>query len=182
MAKGSPRYVYRIDKNDRIGFVNSDWLQFAQENDAAQLTSAQVLGTCVWDHVTGSVTRRLYEELFRLLRTGRVERQLPFNCDSPTIVRNMTLTIRTMGGGALELEGTLVRTQARQPASILDCRTPRTDERVAICSLCRAVLVGNDWVTVDDAIGRRRWFAGSRLPQLEESICPACEASFESRP
>ncbi len=161
-------------------FVNSDWLEFAEENDAAHLASGQVLGSCVWDYVTGSTTRQLYQDLFRCLRAGRAERQLPFNCDAPTIIRHMTLTIRTMAGGAIELEGSLVRTQARPPARILDCRTLRNEEHITICSLCRAVLVENDWVTVDDAIGRRRWFTASLLPRLEESLCPACEALLAS--
>lgn len=175
MRNSPPRYIYRIDENDRIMFVNSDWLRFAEENDASHLTSARVLGSSVWDYVDGSVTRQLYQELFRHLRTGRKERQLPFNCDAPTIVRSMTLTIRTMGGGAIELEGSLVRTQVRLPARILDCRSPRNEEHIAICSLCRALLVENEWVSVDEAIGRCRWFTVSLLPRLEESICPACE-------
>ena len=45
------KYVYRIDDKDVITFVDQDWLQFAQENDAPDLTSENVIGSNLLDFV-----------------------------------------------------------------------------------------------------------------------------------
>ena len=173
-GNSSPRYLYRIDARDRIEHVNADWLRFAEDNDAPELCLPDVIGSVIWDHVTGMATQSLYRELFQRMRLGRLEVAIPFNCDSPTVVREMTLTLRSLSGGVIELEGRLNRVQSRERVNILERRTMRGTEAVAICSLCRKISLDDGWMTIEEAIGRRRWFTVSESPQLEGSLCSVC--------
>jgi hypothetical protein len=175
LAANSERYVYRIDACDKICFVNSDWLRFAVDNDAPELDAARVIGASLWDHVQGEEVQRLYRELFIALRARVAELVIPFNCDSPTMVRNMTLTLRTLQGGHIELEGRIHSAVEREPVRLLDRRSPRAAKNVAICSCCRRLQVRDEWVAIDAALVRYRWMTVTPAPQLVEAICPKCQ-------
>jgi hypothetical protein len=168
-------YSYRINSEDQIVYVNREWLQFAKENDAPDLTESTVLGTKIWRYVKGDETRRLYSELFFNLRNNKKELTLPFNCDSPHLIRNMILTLRALGSGSIELECRLSSVQKREYVGIFDSRVERTDYFVRICSICRKFHVDGEWLSVTDVLGRKRWFTSVPLPQLEESLCSSCE-------
>jgi hypothetical protein len=174
MTSAVTTYLYRIDSTDAITFVSPAWLQFAQDNDAPELNAKNVLGSSLWTHVTGEHTRRLYALLFNSLRASRQESAIPFNCDSPTTVRHMTLTLRGLAGGAIELEGRVNLTQERPYTPLLDRRATRSDATVAICSVCRRLQIDDAWVAVDKAIGRQRWLTSVSVPKLDESLCPMC--------
>lgn len=174
MTNLSQSYVYRVNASDEIVYVNHEWLAFAVDNDAPSLTESAVLGTTLWSHITGGGAIRLYEELLRSIRGQRRELTVPFNCDSPTRLRHMTLTLRSLPSGGVEFEGQLVRSVERPYVALLDRRSQRSSEMVAICSLCRTLSVDDEWVPVDVAVRRRRWFADASLPRLNESVCPSC--------
>lgn len=174
MTSAASNFVYRIDAADAITYVSPAWLRFAHENDAPELSEENVLGSSLWSHVTGNHTRRLYELLFHSLRTSRQEMAMPFNCDSPTAVRHMTLTLRGLGGGAIELEGRVNLIQDRPYTPLFDRRVTRSEAAIAVCSVCRKLHVEGDWVAVDKAVGRQRWLTTAPVPKLDESLCPVC--------
>jgi hypothetical protein len=141
MAESLERYVYRIDASDTITFVSPEWLRFAEENEAPELTEAAVIGKTIWRFITGIETRILYEDLFGGLRARRSEIIIPFQCDSPTVIRRMSLTLRSLGTGGIECEGRLLQVKTREPVAILSRWAARSDESIQICSLCRFLLV-----------------------------------------
>lgn len=169
------RYIYRVDAADRIVWVCPQWLEFGEENDMPSDKLSGVVGSDLWSHITGLGIRQLYEELFAGIRLCQSEIAIPFNCDSPTLLRNMTLTIRSLTGGAIELEGRLNSTRVRPYAPILDKNAERSEESVPICSICRKMLVSAEWVTVGEAVVRRRLFTKVPVPHLEETLCPSCK-------
>ena len=171
----STQFSYRINAEDQITHVSPEWLQFAQENDAPALTENTVIGSKIWLYITGDATRRLYDELFSSLRRDKTELAFPFNCDSPVLIRNMTLTLRSIGGGSIEFNCRLNSVQERNYVGLFDRRMERREESVRICSLCRKIHVDGDWVSLSNVIGRKRWFTSVPLPQLEESVCSSCE-------
>lgn len=169
------RYIYRVDGTDQITFVNSEWLEFARENSAPELTEPLVLGSSIWKFITGAETRLLYESLFSHLRAKNNEVAVPFHCDSPTVIRKMELTLRSMPHGGIEFEGRLLEARERAYAPILDRGVPRTAEEVVICSLCRRILVAQgEWNELEAAIVRLRLFARAIMPRLNEHVCPQC--------
>jgi hypothetical protein len=172
--------VYRIDSKDQIVHVGGQWQSFAEENGAPHLEASRVLGTSLWSFVAGENVRRLYTELFRTLRSGRRELIVPFNCDSATIVRHMTLKMRSLSGGVIELEGRVTSTRERPPVHLLDWERHRSERQLPICSFCRRVTDGDEWLELESAVVRERLLAGNLVPKLRETVCPDCEAVANS--
>lgn len=174
IARAIIRYVYRIDAADTITFVSPEWLRFAAENDAPELTKSAVIGQPIWRFIVGDEVRRLYADLFRDLRARPAEVTVPFHCDSPTLVRHMILGLRSHGGGEIECEGRLLRFESREPVDVLSRLTGRSAESLPICSLCRRLQVEGEWVDVGVAVVRRRLFSGAPMPRLAETVCGEC--------
>ena len=171
-------YWYWIDRSDAITRVSDQWLRFAQENEAPELTTPRVLRQPIWRFIVGADLQRVYRELFRSLRSHRAELIIPFRCDSPTVVRHMELTLRSLGNGVIELEGRLLRQQTREPVDVFSRRARRSNESISICSLCRRFLWENDWIDVGVMIVRRRLFTTEPIPRLDETVCPDCRSKF----
>jgi hypothetical protein len=172
----SPLYVYRIDSQDRIQFVNPAWISFAEENEAPELVANSLLGNSIWEYIQGQEAQLLYKHLFGKLRQRNQEIVIPFRCDSPTKTRHMELVLRSETGGMIELEGRLLAQHPRAPVHLLDPGVKRMSGKIAICSICRKVEIKmNQWVEIDSAITRQRLFTKGSLPRLEEQVCPACK-------
>ncbi len=167
-------YSYRIDRSDRIISVDSAWLEFAQQNEAPELTEDAVLGEPIWGFITGKTVQRLYRDLFATLRSDNAETMLPFRCDSPGIVRHMELLVRSGPSGSINLTGRLTHTEEREPISLFSRHAARGKRETFICSLCRRLEIGGEWLSIDEAIVRRRWFASNLPPRLKETVCPDC--------
>jgi hypothetical protein len=164
MTESPVRYVYRLDASDRITYVNAEWLRFAADSEAPELTEEAVLGQPVWWFVSGAETRTLYEALHAGLRDRRSEIAIPFHCDSPSLIRRMSLRMRSMPGGGIECEGALQSTEARDPVALLSRSAARDERSVPICSLCRRLLAQDQWVDARAAITRLQLFARPQCP------------------
>ena len=57
-------YEYVIDDSDCIVFVSPNWLTFAAENAAPQLTETTVLGMPIWSYIADTDCREVYRMLF----------------------------------------------------------------------------------------------------------------------
>jgi len=170
------RYLYRLDRMDTIAFVSPEWLRFARENDAAELSEDRVLGRVIWEFVQGVEVRRLYATLFAALRAGRREIVVPFRCDSPAAIRSMELLMRPLPSHGIELEGRLLEQKSRAPVALLARHSARSQSSVPICSLCRRLFVQQEWLEIGPAIARTRLLDGQPLPRLEETVCVECRA------
>ena len=166
--------VYRIDASDTITYVNPEWTRFAQANDAPDLTAAAVMRKSLWAFVSGVDTQSLYRELFRNLRAHPSELVIPFRCDSPTIIRHMSLTLRSLKAAGIECEGRVLQQEVREPVALLSKRAVRSRESIEICSLCRRLFVHGKWIEVAEAIVRRRLFNFDPVPRLQETVCSEC--------
>jgi hypothetical protein len=168
---------YWLDGNDRLEAVSAAWLEFARTNSAGHLTRDAVIGRSLWDFLTGTEVRLLYQLLFRRVREDGISVVLPFRCDSPSVRRFMELGVRPGDQGGLELEGRLLRTEAREPARLLDPAEARTDDFLTVCSWCKQVrLPSEHWVEAEEAIVTLDLFSAPQLPRLTHGICSACAA------
>lgn len=168
-------YTYRIDADNIITDLSEEWLTFARENEAPELTRERVLGRRLWDFVADVETRHLYELVFRKVRDQWAIVTIPFRCDSPTVRRFMLLTISPLVRANLRLQGVLVHTESRPANPLLGRTTPRAeDELLLICSWCRRVEVHEEWIEADEAVRRLDLFQSSTLPRLTHGICEDC--------
>lgn len=177
-VKPEPCYIYRIDASDRLTFVNSDFLAFAQANGAPELSEAALVGRSVWDYISGVQVQDIYRSLFGMVRSGARIDNLPFRCDSPNLRRFMKLALRSLGDGEIELRGSLLQEQARYDVRLLvDCAAPNSGGYLEVCSWCKRVLSErNHWLELEDAIGKMNLMAPLAMPELNQSVCPTCEA------
>ncbi len=168
-------FPYTIDHDDRIVSVGEAWLEFARENGAANLTRGAVLGRSLWDFVAGTETRLLYEGLFERVRSGEGPFVIPFRCDSPERFRFMRLVVQRSTGGAIDIQGTLVREQQRPFYSILDQAFPRSESSLPMCSLCKKVQAfGLRWLELEDALRELDLFGAPAVPRIDYVVCDDC--------
>jgi hypothetical protein len=173
-----PRYRYSVDAQDVISSVSPNWLAFARENGAPELTAQAVVGHCLWDFIDGIETIRLYQAILQRVRTTAVQILVPFRCDSPTLRRYMRLEISSQPQDSVQLDGLLVRvepTTAR--VNLLDPRFPRSHDVLNVCSCCkRAMVEPMGWLEIEDIAVRLHLLEQERAPQMHYDVCPDCRS------
>lgn len=176
----TPMYRYALDQDDIIVWVDTWWLAFAKENNAAELTDATVIGHPIWEFISGEPTQRLYRELHQYVRETEGQIMVPFRCDSPTLQRHMEVTIISNAAGGLLYESRLIRVEPQPRARLLDAEEPRSNETLTMCSCCKRSLIEPfDWLDLEHIALRLRMFDRQDLPQLTYTICPDCGEHFE---
>lgn len=165
---------YRINQHDQITFVDDAWEQFAQANEAADLTGGHVLGRALWEFICDSATRQVYAQVLERVRRGRLTR-FTLRCDAPTCRRLLEMTVRADGPNAVKFttRTILFETHARLP--LVDRNTPRSVDLLRTCGWCNRVEDGHGgWAHVEDAVARLRLFEAERMPRLSHGICGGC--------
>jgi hypothetical protein len=169
------RFIWIIDDADKIVHVNEDWLAFAGENSAPQLTASLVLDQPIWRFITGQETIYLYQQIFRRVRAGKTPVKFPFRCDSPDRRRFMTMKLSRLSGKAIQFKAQILRQELRQPIEILDASRDRTEEFLKICSWCKIINIpGRGWGEVEEAIAALDLFGHASMPQMTHTICDSC--------
>ncbi len=170
-----PTCVYRINAEDVIEFVNDAWLRFAADNGAGHL-SHRVIGTPLWDHVSGAPVVHLFKELVAKVRSRRAGATVPFRCDSPTIRRDMRMWLEPLPANRVEFRTWVEREVAyAQPQSLLDLALARDpDALLRMCAWCKKIDAEGAWRDIEDAAARLRLFARPTLPEISHGICGEC--------
>jgi hypothetical protein len=181
MQSANPKrlFVYRIDENDRIVSVNSDWVSFARENQAETLTSEAVVGQPLLRFVTDKETRHLYQVILEKVRETLRTMVIPFRCDGPEVRRFMELEISPKPEAKVRFEGRILREEHRKSVPLFETSIVCSDELVNVCSWCKRVDVSGDWLEVEVAITRMKLFHTTHLPQITHGICPECNAQIK---
>ena len=170
------RYQYRVDRDDKIAWVNSWWLAFARENSATELTESSVVGHCLWDFIADEETCQLYQRIHSRVRGHDETVVLPFRCDSPTVRRYMQLIITgKVTDEDLLYEGGIIQVEPRRYLPVLDPRQPRTESFLWMCSCCKRVLLEpHGWLEVEDISERLQLRKREKLPRWRQSLCQEC--------
>ncbi len=166
--RSSAPVVYAVDARDRIVKLNDAWHEFAITNGAPQ-TAEHVLGTSLWDHVTGAEVTMLWRDLLARARAGHTL-AVPFRCDAPGERRELEMVVVPAGDGGLTFISLSRSTFARRPL------IPAADGDVALitCSWCNRFLAPAGWVEVEEAVAELGLFEGEP-PPLTHTLCPSCD-------
>lgn len=169
-------FVHRIDGEDRICYVNEEWLAFALENDTPEITRASVMKKPIWDFIEDAETRAIFNELISRVRQTMSAVSVPFRCDSPDRVRQMSMELVPLLDEEVQFNCRMVREEAREPVGMLDPGAARSDELVKICSWCKRIETdAGRWVEIDRAIDEMGLFGETRPPRTTGGICPDCK-------
>jgi hypothetical protein len=169
---------YRIDADDRLRWVSSEWIAFAEENGGIGLDSGQILGRSLFDFVAGLETPELYRHLFTKVRRAGKPLSIPFRCDAPGVRGRMRMAIGRMAHGCMEIATTVSREEPREFVPLLDPEADRNAERIRMCSWCARVLLDADrWEEVEVTIELLGLFEGAALPRISHGACPSCRTT-----
>lgn len=178
---GQATYRYSIDREDTLVSVDEQWLRFAQENDAPELTEESVLGRSLWTFVKGRETRDLYELLFEKVRSGKDRVSVPFRCDSPDALRFMRLELSPSRAAGLDMTAVVERVEPRRHMRVLERLVQRADYTFDTCSFCRRIFAFGAWLELEEAVARLEWLETGKPPELAEVVCDACTRRCRGR-
>jgi hypothetical protein len=173
-------FIWIIDSADRLVHVNDDWLAFAGENSAPQLTASSVLNQFIWSFILGQETSYLYEQIFDRVRAGKSPVKFPFRNDSPACRRFMEMQLALLPGRAIQFISHLVREERRDPVDLLDASQDRSGEFLKICSWCKKIHIpGRGWGEIEAAIGALDLFGHHSMPRMTHTICDSCYGAIK---
>lgn len=168
-------FIWIINDADKIVHVNDDWLAFARENGAPQLSAALVLDQPLWRFILGQETVYLYKQIFDKLRTGRSPVTFSFRCDSPDCRRFMEMKLSLLSGTAIQFIAKLIRLEYRQPLDFLDPSRDRSEEFLKVCSWCKKIYIPDrGWGELEEAIEALDLFGHHSMPRMTHTICDSC--------
>ena len=161
---------YRIDGCDRIAGVSESWAPFAIGNDGIEL-ARPLIGRAIWDFVSGVTTRAVYLELFARVRHGRTV-TFPYRCDSPALRRFLRMQLSPAAEDGIQFDSATLTTEARNAVELVTASGAAG--LVTVCSWCKRVAIGREWVEVEVAVERLGLF-GALLPGgLTHGACQEC--------
>ena len=175
-------FMYAIDENDCIEWVNNVWREFAKENDAPELAMNDLTGRSIWEFIGDSDTRILYELFFDRVRTHQRACSIPMRCDSHDTLRLLHMTMLPQGVGGIAFRASI--TAARpNPHAQSPGRLPESDNDIMeMCSFCkRARVQTGHWLEPELALSMRATSGEPLSPQLSHSICRDCWPEMQRR-
>lgn len=182
---------------DRAGTIvsvgRSNWNAFAKANGGENLCDGKgVLGESVFSFVTGEAVSELYRRWFEVVLSGRAPRaRVLTRCDSPTVRRELMVTItplmRSAGSiGAVLFQSQTLSEQIRPKISLFDFAAERRRLSghgalpvLAMCSYCQSVRFPAGSSDDDGAwISAERYYrqGGQTDVRISHGICPQCFA------
>ena len=172
---------YILDPKDVIVDINGKWDQFAVENDCQNLSVQTVIGTSIWDYVTGMEVTHLYQLIFEEVRKSNKTMGFQFRCDSPKEKRYMEMNVRHESGDVY-LVSSLLNTQDHESTlPILDSTIPTSEEFIYMCSWCRAIqLEEHEWVSLEDGVVKLDLFSKDMMPKISHGICSSCHKTISN--
>lgn len=171
---GTSDISYVVNARDRVVSVSPGWLEFARNNDGANLTQESVTGHKLWDFIRDETTRRLYRDVLSCVRSGRTA-SLVLRCDGPSERRLIELRVDRRPGNHVEFKTVQLAAKRRPAQRLLDRHVPRSRETVQICGWCdRVRTAAGEWKEVEAAVLEMRLARQARMPCLEPCTCPSC--------
>lgn len=172
--------VYRIDEGDELCFANNTYDEFAVANGEPELASTAVLQRPLWDFITDATTRELYRDILRRVRNGSPV-HFGFRCDAPAWRRRMQMDIVPGEKRTVEFRVRTTAEEQRPFQRLLDPGAARSDELLCVCSWCKKVEVGANWMEIEDAITRLCLFESAIVPAITHGICGVCHQAMMDR-
>ncbi|MBN2725850.1 hypothetical protein JXR74_00620 [Candidatus Mcinerneyibacteriota bacterium] len=174
-------YSYRIDSQDRLIHVDEQWIDFARENWDPDFQVSSVIGVSLWDFIRDETTRHLYQAIVAKLRSGdKTEYKIPFRCDSPNRVRDMEMVVKKGESGGITFTSILKREQKREAVAPHICARLDEGPVIRMCSWCKKIYhhEQDEWLTLEEALQRIRYFEKGKLPYVTHGICEECRESL----
>ena len=171
--------VYQVDASGRIAAVGEGWDAFARANAAPELAAGTIVGRPMISFIAGAETRHLYDLLTERAVRARRPITVPFRCDAPDARRSMEMRIEAHADGHIEFRTRPLDIHSRAPVALLMASARRDRSTfLRICSWCNRGYVQNQWMEIEDVIGKLGLFDRAPLPELTHGVCETCEVAL----
>lgn len=169
---------YRIDRHDRIIAFGGAWRSVPVEEANGNAPAADVIGTRIYEHVSGHFTRRFLREFFQQARrqTATAKRRT-YRCDGPgqkVLVEmtahadetgNILTTHRDVEIVTLPFNIDVVDVRSRRMASVLRC---------SMCNRLQS-LKGGEWREPEEVV------PPNVVTPVVHTVCPDCRQGIAAR-
>ena len=170
----APPQVYHIDREDRLVAVNDAYL--CDGTTVGEQRRETVLGRRLWDLIPQAAA--WYEPLVRVTRLERRPFVFAFRCDTPDLRRLMRMQIEAGPNDEVCFISSVIRQQARAHVALLEPAAAIGLDLVSMCSWCKRVRAGDDWLEVEPALERLGIESQDPMPGVSHGICPRCKAEL----
>lgn len=161
-----------LDAAGVIVEVDEAWCRFARANDAPELL--EVVGKPLLDFLSGLSLRAVWRDVLARARREPGGIQVSYRCDSPRMQRRFVMGLVPEGDGSLRLTSRVAAVTPSDTGELLARRAARNDALLVVCSWCKAVRVGEDWLPVEQAATRLGLLEAPRVPGISHGMCPDC--------
>jgi hypothetical protein len=162
---------YTIDAFDRVIDHDEGWSEFAEQNDAPELTDFR---GDLWSSIADTTTAALWRAVVTHVReTGRAI-TVRYRCDAPAARRWFDAVVTPLPDGSVQFDAQVVREEPRAP--VVDATVPIDPDRfIHMCSWCnRFECSDGAWYEIEEAAERERWLEQRRQPSITHTICAEC--------
>ena len=168
-------FVYRIDHQDRISYVNKAWIDFGVENGLTDFSEEKVIGRLLWGFIADHSVMGIYKNLFDTVRAKKSRPKIPYRCDSPDCRRFMQMELSASHEGEIKIVSEILKLEFRPSVALLEQPSNRSDKILAVCSVCKKVQLREDtWYEIEDATAILGITNEGPYPKLSQKMCGAC--------
>lgn len=169
---------YRLDAADRIVEIGGCWNDFALANAGESVLAECVLGSNVYDHVSGDASRMFLHTLLTATRSLARDTTRPYRCDSPGIKRFMEMSLLPLAEHGVMVAHRMIKVETLPGhyEFIASKKLPHLPNRIVRCSICNRIKHAGEWLETDRA-GALGLLSCSGPTPVIYGVCDACMAS-----
>lgn len=172
-----PVYQYAVNRDDVLIWVSKSWRAFARENDAPELADRSLRGVSLWVFIGDRETRGYYQRLHDGVRESKLPVTISSRCDSPTLRRDLRISLRPMRNGGILYESLVASVNVVPELALLSRNVRRSRQRLTLCSNCKKALIEPlGWLDLAAAGEHLPLYEKGFAPRLAYSMCPGCLA------
>lgn len=165
---------FRIDAKDTICDVGGAWDDFALKNQGPRALSGRVLGSNLFEHIAGDISRMYVRSIFSAVRILGRPATRPYRCDSPQQKRLMEMTVTLESTGTLFVQHQIVKVEDFVRPITFVPGSHRISETRVRCSMCNRLKLGGEWQDPDYVLKE-----DIAMPiAVVYGVCPTCIAGI----
>jgi hypothetical protein len=170
----SANVCFALDPDLRLIYCNPAWDEFAVGNDAPELASNAVIGTCLRE-VVGQELAPFYSAAFQKVEREHAAWECTYECSSPEVFRKFRMQIQPLAPSGYLVRNNLTVEHPHVPSAPAE-ETEYLDSKslIILCMHCRSSQRANlpsHWDFVPAHLERR-------LTNVSHSLCPVCLEYF----
>lgn len=171
----APQPVVCVINSDNIIIdVNEAWDCFAQENNSPSAARTGVLGKCLFDLISGKITKQYWRDLLERAWRSTQPLKIDYRCDSPDTKRWMQMELCRLEDGNMRISHTQLASEKRTTAIHFRLAQQRSSCTQVRCSICNRVKEKDHWHEAESLIKAENNETSSVCLPVIYGLCGDC--------